>query len=223
MIAGVSLIERVYTRAMASRRARIVYVATDDERIAEHVAGFGGNIAMTSPDLASGTDRIAAALGEIETREGVTLDQVVNVQGDEPLIDIGEVDRIIDELQSTGVDIVTLASPLADESEFRSRDVVKVVTDRNGNALYFSRAPIPYDDFRESRRHVGVYGYQTEALARFTALSPSPLERCESLEQLRALQNGFRIRVLPTNKSHLGVDRPDDIEKIERELAKSNR
>ena len=115
--------------------------------------------------------------------------------------------------------MVTLAAPLESAEEFVSRDVVKVVTALDGNALYFSRAPIPHSGEALARRHVGVYGYQREALFRFTTLEQTPLEVTESLEQLRALQNGFRIRVLPTKKSHLGVDRPEDVAKVERELA----
>lgn len=220
LIAGKSLVARVYERAARSAGATAVYVATDDERIAEHVRGFGGNVVMTRRDHQSGTDRIAEALAHIEARESSAFGQVVNVQGDEPLIDIAEVDRMIDVLQHEQVDIVTLAAPLGSDDEFRSRDVVKVVTDLRGDALYFSRSPIPHHDFTLGARHVGVYGYQVAALRRFTSLTPSPLELSESLEQLRALQNGFRIRVLPTPTSHLGVDRPEDIIKVERELAK---
>ena len=214
MIAGKSLIHRVYERCLRTQRADRILVATDDERIAEHVLRFGGEVVMTSPDLPSGTDRIAAATRDLDCT------QVINVQGDEPLIDIGEVDRMIDVLQREQVEIVTLASAITSETEFRSRDVVKVVVDAQSNALYFSRAPIPHDSWELARRHVGVYGYQRNSLFRFTALPPADLERCESLEQLRALQNGFTIRVLPTPKSHLGVDRPEDVEKVERELAK---
>lgn len=223
MIAGRSLVQRVYERAIHSSRSMTAYVATDDRRIFEHVESFGGHVVMTSVEHGSGTDRIAEALSAIETEEERTFARVINLQGDEPLIDIGEVDRMIEVLEQERVDIVTLATPFLSDEEFRSRDVVKVVTDLKGNALYFSRSPIPHDDSSKSARHVGVYGYQVEALRRFTALSPSPLELCESLEQLRALQNGFRIRVLATPKSHLGVDRPEDIEKVERELAKTNR
>jgi 3-deoxy-manno-octulosonate cytidylyltransferase (CMP-KDO synthetase) len=211
MIAGVSLIQRVYERAVRSTRAGAVFVATDDDRIADHVASFGGRFVRPKGEFQSGTDRIAASLDLL----GGEFDQVVNVQGDEPLIDIDSVDRIIDILQSTGVDMATLATPIESDEERQSRDVVKVVTQLNGNALYFSRAPLA-----GAMRHVGIYGYQTSVLRALAALPPSPLEREESLEQLRALQNGFNISVVQTTKAHLGVDRPEDVARVEYELAK---
>ncbi len=211
MIAGVSLIQRVYERAARSARAGAVFVATDDDRIADHVASFGGRFVRPEGEFQSGTDRIAASLDLL----GGEFDQVVNVQGDEPLIDIDSVDRIIDMLQSTGVDMATLATPIESEEERQSRDVVKVVTKLDGSALYFSRAPLA-----GARRHVGIYGYQTGVLRALAALPPSPLEREESLEQLRALQNGFTISVVQTTKAHLGVDRPEDVARVEYELAK---
>ena len=210
MIAGVSLIQRVYERAILCKRASAVYVATDDDRIAEHVASFGGRVVRPIGDFHSATDRIAAALDLLDG----DFAQVVNVQGDEPLIDPSSVDEVIDVLQTTGVDIATLACALEPE-ELNARDVVKVVTALNGDALYFSRAPLA-----GGQRHVGLYGYQTPVLRRLAALEPSPLERVESLEQLRALQNGFKIRVVQTTKAHLGVDRPEDIARVESELAK---
>ncbi len=211
MIAGTSLIQRVYERAALSRRADAVWVATDDARIADHVRSFGGRVTAPKGDFASGTDRIAAALDLL----GEEFDQVVNVQGDEPLIDSASADRIIDVLQSSGVDMATLACAIENEQELRSRDIVKVVTAMDGNALYFSRAPIA-----GAQRHVGLYGYQKRVLRALAALPPSLLERAESLEQLRALENGFRIRVLKTDKPHYGVDRPEDVLRVEQELAK---
>jgi 3-deoxy-manno-octulosonate cytidylyltransferase (CMP-KDO synthetase) len=211
MIAGLSLIQRVYERAARSARASAVFVATDDDRIADHVTSFGGRFVRPEGEFQSGTDRIAASLDLL----GGEFDQVVNVQGDEPLIDIESVDRIIDILQSTGVDMATLATPIESDEERQSRDVVKVVTRLNGDALYFSRAPLA-----GASRHVGIYGYQTPVLRALAALPPSPLEREESLEQLRALQNGFTISVVQTTKAHLGVDRPEDVARVEYELAK---
>ena len=211
MIAGASLIQRVYERAVRSARAGAVFVATDDDRIADHVTSFGGRFVRPEGEFQSGTDRIAASLDLL----GGEFDQVVNVQGDEPLIDIDSVDRIIDILQSTGVDMATLATPIESDEERQSRDVVKVVTRLDGNALYFSRAPLA-----GAMRHVGIYGYQTSVLRALAALPPSPLEREESLEQLRALQNGFNISVVQTTKAHLGVDRPEDVARVEYELAK---
>lgn len=220
MIAGVTLIERVHRRAVASRLAKAIYVATDDDRIARHVSPFG-NVVSPEGEFATGTDRIAAAVPLIEARESIRFDQIVNVQGDEPLIDIAVVDSLIDALQKDStLSMATLACPIDSDEEFGSRDVVKVVTDARGDALYFSRSAIPHGSIALARRHIGVYAYQRAALDAFVRLPPSPLERAESLEQLRALQNGFRIRVVQTNTPHLGVDRPEDVARVESEIAK---
>lgn len=212
-IAGVSLIRRVYERAAQSERAADVFVATDDDRIARHVEEFGGRVVMPEGVFATGTDRIAAALGMFDE----IYNGVVNVQGDEPLIDVRSIDSVIAALED-GADMATLACPIESEDEFNARDVVKVVTDLEGNALYFSRAPIPYGSRSIARRHVGIYGYRSDVLRRLSQLPASPLEAAESLEQLRALQNGFKIRVLHTEKPHLGVDRPEDVLRVEAEI-----
>jgi 3-deoxy-manno-octulosonate cytidylyltransferase (CMP-KDO synthetase) len=213
-IAGVSLIRRVFERAAKSARASAVYVATDDERIAAHVESFGGTVLRPDGEFQTGTDRIAAALRLVAS----DFDVVVNVQGDEPLIDISIVDSLIDLLQDRDTEMATMACPLSSDEEYLARDVVKVVTDARGIALYFSRAPI---GSRETAlRHIGVYAYRRDALERFVTLPQSPLERAESLEQLRALQHGLKIAVLLTGKPHLGVDRPEDVARVENELAK---
>ena len=217
-IAGISLIQRVYARAAGSARANAIYVATDDDRIYDHVTAFGGNAVRPEGDFATGTDRIAAALPLIERVENAPFDCIVNVQGDEPLIDISSVDALLERLEQTPVGIATLACPLETDEEFQARDVVKVVTDTLGNAIYFSRAPIGSREL--ALRHIGVYAYRRTALERFVSLPPSPLERAESLEQLRAIQNGMRIAVTRTPKPHLGVDRPEDVARVEAELAK---
>ena len=215
-IAGVSLIQRVHERVIRSSRAAAVYVATDDQRIADHVTSFGGRVVMPEGDYPSGTDRIAAALKLI----GEPYDQVINVQGDEPLIDVDVVDALIELLRASSVEMATLACPITSEEEHHARDIVKVVTDLEGNALYFSRAPLGSRE--TAMRHIGVYAYQSSSLATITSLPPSPLELAESLEQLRALQHGFRIAVLPTSRPHLGVDRPEDVARVESELAKQH-
>ena len=218
LIAGVSLIQRVYERAVKSERAEAVYVATDDDRIAAHVASFGGNVLQPAGDFATGTDRIAAALKLLQQVDKRDFDLVVNVQGDEPLIDIRTVDALIDLLREHDTEMATMACPLASDEEFLARDVVKVVLDAKDNAIYFSRAPI---GSRETAlRHIGVYAYRKSAIERFVSLPPAPLERAESLEQLRALHHGFRIAVLQTSKPHLGVDRPEDVARVESELAR---
>jgi 3-deoxy-manno-octulosonate cytidylyltransferase (CMP-KDO synthetase) len=218
LIAGVSLIQRVHERALGSRRAGAIYVATDDQRIFDHVISFGGRVVRPEGEFATGTDRIAAALPLIEAADGARFDIVVNVQGDEPLIDITAVDDLIDRLESSGAGMATLACPIETDDELEARDVVKVTTDAAGNALYFSRAPIGSREV--SLRHIGVYAYRRQILEQFVRLPQSPLERAESLEQLRALQQGFKIAVLRTPKPHLGVDRPEDVARVERELAK---
>lgn len=217
-IAGKTLIRRVVDRVSRSTLASTVFIATDDDRIAEHVRGFGFRVVMTSPEHVSGTDRIAEAVDLIEEEEGETIDQIVNVQGDEPLIEASLVDSLIRALQMDGCDAATLACPIRDEDELNERNIVKVVTTLDGQALYFSRAPIPWGDPALARRHIGVYGYQRETLRAFSQLQPSPLERSESLEQLRLLQSGYSIRVLETLEPHLGVDHPDDVARVEEEL-----
>jgi 3-deoxy-manno-octulosonate cytidylyltransferase (CMP-KDO synthetase) len=209
MIAGVSLIRRVVERASLARRASKVFVATDDPRIADHVRSFGGNVVLPAGEFQSGTDRIAASLDLL----GEEFDAVINVQGDEPLIDADSIDSVVDALKNA--DMATLSCGIENEEELRSRDIVKVVTALDGTALYFSRAPLA-----GAERHIGLYGYRTQVLRALARLAPSPLERAESLEQLRALQNGFKIQVLHTRKPHLGVDRPEDVLRVEQELAK---
>lgn len=216
MIAGVSLIQRVYERAGKSEFADAVYVATDDDRIAKHVSSFGGRVVRPEGVFATGTDRIAAAIPMFDE----PYHQVINIQGDEPLIDVASIDAVIHALQIAPIDMATLACPLESDEEYASRDVVKVVTDLSGNAMYFSRSPIPWGSRVLARRHIGVYGYQIDVLRKLAELPASPLEAAESLEQLRALQNGFKIRVLHTDKPHLGVDRPEDVVRVEGELAK---
>lgn len=218
MIRGKSLIERVWERVSRSSAADRIVVATDDDRIETHVVGFGGRVVRTPASAATGTDRIAAALPSLEAAEKMTFEIVINVQGDEPLIDPAAVDRMIETLRGDDADVVTMYSQLNDEEEFLRRDVVKVVGDAAGYALYFSRSPIPSGGGRLARRHIGVYGYRRQALLSFAALPQSPLELSESLEQLRLLENGFRIRLLESSAPHLGVDRPEDVQRIEDEL-----
>jgi 3-deoxy-manno-octulosonate cytidylyltransferase (CMP-KDO synthetase) len=215
-------------RARAARRLERVIVATDDERIADVCRSAGAEVALTSPDHPSGTDRVAEA-----TRSaGASFDVVVNIQGDEPFVTPTSLDRLVsafDEQPET--EIATLAEPLERAEEVFDRNVVKVVTTLDGRALYFSRAPIPFyaangagDDpvaDLESRpgglsgylKHQGIYAYRSGTLFALTAMPPSPLERDESLEQLRALQAGLHIRVLVSDFRSVGVDTPADLER----------
>ncbi len=211
-LAGRPLVEHVYRRASQAASLSRVVVLTDDERIAAAIDRFGGDYEMTPLDCASGTDRIAWAA------RGWEAAAVVNIQGDEPLIDPEAIDRIARHLIDFPDDeMVTLAAP-AGPDEAGDANVVKVVVDAGGWALYFSRAHIPFpkhQGFSRPLKHIGIYGYQRSTLLALAGLEPSPLERTESLEQLRALENGIRIRVLTTARSWLGVDTMEDLAKVE--------
>jgi 3-deoxy-manno-octulosonate cytidylyltransferase (CMP-KDO synthetase) len=217
-IAGRPMIEHVYRRVTQARGIARVVVVTDDLRIAEAVSRFGGEFEMTPPECASGTDRIAHAA------RGWTADAVVNVQGDEPLIDPEAVSAVARHLAQYPEDeVVTLAAPGLPE-ERDNPNSVKVVVDRAGYALYFSRSAIPYARQAGGAtplKHIGLYGYQRQALLRLAGLPPTPLEISESLEQLRALENGIRIRVLAARRASPGVDTPEDLERVEKELAET--
>lgn len=211
-IAGRPMIEHVYTRVARVRGLARVVVLTDDERIARAVEAFGGEWEMTPPDCASGTDRIAWAARQWDAAA------VVNIQGDEPLIDPEAVSRVADHLAAHPEDpVVTLATP-AEAGEMGNPNAVKVVLARDGSALYFSRSAIPYprqEGGAAPLKHLGIYGYQRDALLRLAGLAPTPLERSESLEQLRALENGIPIRVLVVERGSFGVDTAEDLERVE--------
>jgi 3-deoxy-manno-octulosonate cytidylyltransferase (CMP-KDO synthetase) len=209
------MIEHVYTRVARARGLDRVVVLTDDERIARAVEGFGGEWEMTPEDCASGTDRIAWAARRWDAGA------VINIQGDEPLIDPEEISRIAEHLAAHPEDpVVTLATPATPE-EMGNPNAVKVVLGLDGAALYFSRSAVPYQRQEggfSPLKHLGIYGYQRDALLRLAALPPTPLERSESLEQLRALENGISIRVLVVDRASIGVDTAEDLERVERIL-----
>jgi 3-deoxy-manno-octulosonate cytidylyltransferase (CMP-KDO synthetase) len=225
-IHGKTMIQRVYERARAARTPDTVLVATDDERIAAVVRGFGGTAVMTSAEHATGTDRLAEAAAATDAQI------VVNVQGDEPMLDPAGIDAAAEALLADPtLPMATLSLPLASVDEMLAPSVVKVVVDAAGDALYFSRAPIPHvrrgsaSDARASaeeavarglaRKHVGLYAYRREALLRFPTLPRSPLEEAEGLEQLRALHHGLRIRVVPVaGGAAVAVDTPEDLERV---------
>lgn len=212
------MIEHVYARVARARGLSRVVVLTDDERIAKAVEGFGGEVEMTPEDCASGTDRIAFAARRWEAAA------VINIQGDEPLIDPEEISAVAEHLaEHPGDPVVTLATPATVE-EMGNPNAVKVVLARDGAALYFSRSPIPYPRNGGGfapLKHLGIYGYQREALLRLAGLPPTPLERSESLEQLRALENGIAIRVLTVERGSFGVDTAEDLERVEKILMES--
>ncbi len=212
-ICGRPMIEHVYRRALQAGSLARVVVLTDDERIAEVVRGFGGDVLLTPEDCVSGTDRIAWAARSWNAQA------VINIQGDEPLIDPDGIEKLARHLQAhPEEEMATLAAPLRD-GDLDNPNVVKVVLGRRGYALYFSRATIPYPrrpGIAPSWQHLGIYGYRSDVLQRFAALEPTPLELCESLEQLRALENGIPIRVLTLDHpAHAGVDTAEDLARVE--------
>lgn len=224
-IHGKPMIQWVYERTRQSSGIHRVVVATDDERIAAAVAAFGGEVQMTRADHATGTDRLAEVAARIET------DLIVNVQGDEPLIDPRMIDQAVNAVRRhPGVVMGTLKTPIASVEEYLNPNVVKVVTDRQGFALYFSRAPIPHprdlaDDLGanisrlEAFKHIGLYVYRKDFLLTYPRLSPTPLEQLEKLEQLRAMEHGFRIKVATTELTSRGVDTPEDLELVRAAIA----
>jgi 3-deoxy-manno-octulosonate cytidylyltransferase (CMP-KDO synthetase) len=221
-IAGHPMIEHVYRRATAARLVHGVIVATDDERIAAAVREFGGAAMLTRTDHVSGTDRIAEIVAALRCRA------VVNLQGDEPLIEPDTIDAAVKPLlEDSTVDMTTICRPFTSLDEFRNPNVVKVVTNSRGEALYFSRAPIPYPRQTElpalARAHVGLYVYRRETLLKLAALPAAPLEIVESLEQLRALAHGIRIRVVETKHDAAGVDTQEDLERVRKMLLVSPR
>ena len=214
-LAGRPMIEHVYRRASAARGTSRVVVLTDDQRIADVVEGFGGEAMMTPEDCPSGTDRIAwAARGWSRARA------VINVQGDEPLIDPRVIERLAAALTNDAdLEMATFAAPL-DPDRHKDPNAVKVVTTLGGDALYFSRAAIPFDRSGAGGftpwLHLGLYAYRRDVLLRLASLEPTPLEKLESLEQLRALEHGIRIRVLHLDRAaEPGVDTEDDLLRTE--------
>jgi len=215
-IGNKTLIQMVYERAATARCAETVLVATDDERVAKAVRSFGGRAHMTRSDHASGTDRVAEVVREVLGE----VDVVVNVQGDEPDIRGEHVDTVAGLLEEDpDASMSTLACVMTDEKAMHDPNQVKVVCDAKGRALYFSRSPIPFvrDETSRDRSflgHLGIYGYRREFLLQFSEMPQTDLERKERLEQLRALENGFIIRVGVTPHAVFGIDTPEDLERF---------
>jgi 3-deoxy-manno-octulosonate cytidylyltransferase (CMP-KDO synthetase) len=211
-LAGKPMIQHVWERASRSRYLRSITIATDDRRIEAAARAFGASVTMTRPDHVSGTDRAAEAASITDASI------IVNIQGDEPLIAPEAIDAaILSLLDDPGVEMATLKKRITAPEEIRSPNVVKVVTDPQGYALYFSRSPIPYD--REGGavywKHIGLYVYRRGLLLNYSSLRRGPLEMAEHLEQLRALENGVPIRVAETDHETFGVDTPEDLEKVQ--------
>ena len=234
-IDGKPLLKRVFERCLRAKSLDLVVVATDDMRIASAAFDWGAEVALTSSKHTSGTNRVAEVASKIKQ-----FAYVVNIQGDEPLIDPRLIDRLVEKLRSDRkVEIVTAAHPFKDPADAFSPHQVKVVFDLCGNALYFSRAPIPFQPSGSSGRrsggrgkgqpghrsslfrHQGIYGFRRQTLLQFVRWKPSPLERSESLEQLRALENGVKVHVLVTATGSPGIDTPEDAAALERKLARA--
>jgi len=215
------MIEHVYRRVAASKLLSQVIVATDDLRIATRVHDFGGKVRLTKATHETGTDRLA------EVAASLDCDVVVNVQGDEPLIDPHAIDELVAPFANDpAVQMTTLFRRINDAAELTNPNIAKVVVDRGGFALYFSRAPIPY--VRDPRggwppmyRHIGLYGYRRKTLLVLASLEPTPLERAEALEQLRALEHGIRIKTVETRHESFEVNTPEDLEQVRRLLTTS--
>jgi 3-deoxy-manno-octulosonate cytidylyltransferase (CMP-KDO synthetase) len=229
LIAGKPLLRHVFDRCGQAKNLDAIIVATDHMQIAEAAFNWGAEVALTSPRHPSGTDRVAEV-----ARKAKQFAFVINIQGDEPLIDPRLIDRLVEKLRSTSCQIVTAAHSFENPEDALSPHQVKVVVDRRGDALYFSRAPIPFVRSRgfparqsERRRlflrHQGIYGFRRKALLQFVKWKPTPLERAESLEQLRALENGVKVHVLITAKGSPGIDTLADAEALEQKLARAER
>lgn len=219
LIAGKPLIQHVWERCAKAKGVDAVIVATDDIRIAECAFAFGAEVAMTSPKHRSGTDRVAEVAKKLSG-----FSHVINVQGDEPMVDPVVVAKLAAVMtKDRGIEMITSASVFAAEDDLTNPNMVKVVLDREKNGLYFSRSPIPFvraDGVRPSfYRHQGIYGYTTKFLLQFVKWKPGILEQAESLEQLRALENGAKIRVVLAKQAAVSVDTAEDVRVVEKLLA----
>ena len=210
MIAGNPMIQHVYERACQAQLPNEVVVATDNELVEKVVLDFGGKAVMTSPDHPSGTDRLAEVALMYPD-----VDVIVNVQGDEPMIPPEVIDRLAEAFNSDADLNMATMKVVMDEEDYENPAAVKVVTDQQGYALYFSRSLMPYPRNKPEGfkvfKHVGIYAYRRNFLLKYAALAPTPLEKAESLEQLRALENGYKIKVLESDFQGIGVDTPEDL------------
>ncbi|MBI5218187.1 MAG: 3-deoxy-manno-octulosonate cytidylyltransferase [Bacteroidia bacterium] len=220
-ILGKPMIQRVYEQS--SKVFETVYVATDDDRIKDTVLLFGGNAVMTSDQHKSGTDRLAEAIEIINTEEDKKFDVIVNIQGDEPFIHTRQLKLIKDCFNDKNTQIATLVKPITDTSEIFNQNCPKVTINKNNEAIYFSRSPIPHvrgvvgHEWIKRHtfyKHIGIYAYRYEVLKEITQLEQSPLEIAESLEQLRWIENGYRIKAGITELESISIDTPEDMEKI---------
>lgn len=219
-ICGHTMVEWVYKRALKSKLDGVV-VATDDERIVDEVKSFGGNVILTRKNHINGTSRIAEVC---ETYSDY--DVIVNIQGDEPLIEPDMINSIIDSfIEDNTIPMSTLKYKLNDMAEIENPNAVKVVTDKNDFAIYFSRSVIPYPrnlNMGNYYKHVGIYGYKRDFVMEYSKMASTPLELSESLEQLRVLENGYKIKVLETPYKIIGVDTQEELERVREYITKNN-
>jgi 3-deoxy-manno-octulosonate cytidylyltransferase (CMP-KDO synthetase) len=224
-IAGVPMIVRVLERVRACDKLKRIIVATDSEEVCQTVEAHGGEARMTLPDHRTGSDRVA------EVAATLTEELILNIQGDEPLLPASTLDALLDfGCNCADLTVATASVLILEESEIANPNVVKVVTDKDGRALYFSRYPIPYrrqrpidlaaaagsrPRFESYRKHVGIYLYQRQFLLRYVCMTPTPLEQAESLEQLRVLENGFSMHVVEVAEDSISVDTPEDLKRVE--------
>lgn len=220
MIGDKSMIRRVYEQALKS--VDLVYIATDDHRISDAVRQFGGKVVMTSPDHPSGTDRCAEAVVKIIAETGVNVDVVINVQGDEPFIKPGQIDLLKSCFKDKETELATLVRKTSPGEDIFNPNQPKVILNTDGNAIYFSRAAIPFvrdlpaAEWSEKHvyyKHLGMYAYRTDILKKITKLARSPLEKAESLEQNRWIENSYKIRCAVTEWESFGIDTPEDLDK----------
>lgn len=218
-IAGKSMIERVYAQAKKSASLSDVIVATDDESILDRVTAFGGKACLTSPHHPSGTDRCAEVISTMQ----IECDAVINIQGDEPFIDPLQIDLLCACFKDTRTDLATLIKKIVSPEVLFNPNSPKVIVDCEEFAIYFSRFPVPYIRGLEEKywlhehafyQHIGIYGYRPNILKRITALPPSSLEKAEKLEQLRWIENGYRIKTAITPYDTIAIDTPEDLERV---------
>lgn len=212
VILGKSIIQRVYEQAQTANLLQRIIIATDDERIFQACQAFGAEVLMTSPLHNSGTERAA------EIAEKINTPIIINIQGDEPLLRGKMIDDLVIALQDETIPMATIAAKVKDLSLINEKNIVKAVLDKNGFALYFSRSPLPFQASDYFWQHIGIYGYQRDFLLEFSQLSASRLETTEKLEQLRVLENGYKIKIIETSSPTLSVNTPQDIIRIEKFL-----
>jgi len=208
-ILGTVMIQRVYERAKQTDVLENVIIATDDQRIFDTALSFGADVRMTSSRHRSGTSRAAEIAAEIDSP------LIINIQGDEPLLHVSMIEDLVQVLQDKTIHMATLAVKENNIADIENQNIIKVVKDKEDFALYFSRSPIPFDSTDYFWKHIGIYGYQRTFLLKFESLQETRLEKSEKLEQLRALENGYRIKIVDTLHSILSVDTPEDIIKVE--------